>query len=158
MKRNMNVFFARCVAYAGMTCLSIAPAMANDLVYQPVNPSFGGNPLNGSYLLSQASANNFKFLTNPASQQAAAASTASAATTSANAIKQFQSEITSSLLSQIAYQVSQEIIGVNAKDSGTFNLNGEIIQFNRNNGQVNINITDAASGATTNIQIPVPTF
>jgi len=130
--------------------------MANDLVYQPVNPSFGGNALNGSYLLSQASANNFKFLTNPASQQTATAT--SAATTSANAIKQFQSEITSSLLSQIAYQVGQEIIGENAQNSGTFNLNGEIIQFNRANGQVNINITDATSGATTNIQVPIPNF
>ena len=37
-----------------------APASANaaDLTYTPVNPNFGGSPLNGSFLLNQAAANN----------------------------------------------------------------------------------------------------
>lgn len=30
------------------------PAFAGQLVYQPTNPTFGGNPLNGSFLLSTA--------------------------------------------------------------------------------------------------------
>ena len=33
-----------------------APAFASELVYHPVNPTFGGNPLNGSFLLSTAQA------------------------------------------------------------------------------------------------------
>jgi curli production assembly/transport component CsgF len=33
-----------------------APALASELVYHPVNPTFGGNPLNGQPLLSQAQA------------------------------------------------------------------------------------------------------
>lgn len=33
-------------------------AMAGQLNYQPVNPSFGGNPMNGSYLLQNAGAQN----------------------------------------------------------------------------------------------------
>jgi len=32
------------------------PALASELVYHPVNPTFGGNPLNGSFLLSTAQA------------------------------------------------------------------------------------------------------
>jgi curli production assembly/transport component CsgF len=31
-------------------------AVASEIVYHPVNPTFGGNPLNGSALLSQAQA------------------------------------------------------------------------------------------------------
>ncbi len=31
---------------------------ASELVYTPVNPSFGGNPLNGTYLLNNAQAQN----------------------------------------------------------------------------------------------------
>lgn len=31
---------------------------ATELVYTPINPSFGGNPLNGSFLLSKANAQN----------------------------------------------------------------------------------------------------
>ncbi len=33
-------------------------ALADEMVYQPVNPNFGGNPLNGSFLLNQALAQN----------------------------------------------------------------------------------------------------
>jgi curli production assembly/transport component CsgF len=35
---------------------SIAAASASGIVYHPVNPTFGGNPLNGSTLLSTAQA------------------------------------------------------------------------------------------------------
>jgi curli production assembly/transport component CsgF len=34
----------------------IAAASASGIVYHPVNPTFGGNPLNGSTLLSEAQA------------------------------------------------------------------------------------------------------
>lgn len=145
---------------AGALCSAILPfgkSLAGQLEYTPVNPLFGGSPLNGSYLLGQASANNFMFTQSPASKQAAAAAAAKSATTQ-NPVQQFQSQITSSLLSQIAYQVSQEIIGPHAQDSGKFNLNGEIISFSRDGGQVTINIVDSTTGGTTTIQIPVPTF
>jgi len=33
-------------------------ANASELVYKPINPSFGGNPLNGSFLLGKAQAQN----------------------------------------------------------------------------------------------------
>jgi len=41
-----------------LTCLVTAPAGATELVYYPLNPSFGGNPLNGPVLLSSAIATN----------------------------------------------------------------------------------------------------
>jgi curli production assembly/transport component CsgF len=31
-----------------------SPVFASSLVYTPTNPTFGGNPLNGTFLLSQA--------------------------------------------------------------------------------------------------------
>ncbi len=35
---------------------STMPARASDLIYQPINPSFGGNPFNSSHLLALANA------------------------------------------------------------------------------------------------------
>ncbi len=139
------------LALAGLSFALLADpaAIASQLTYTPVNPSFGGSPFNGAYVLGQATANNYKFLQNKSAQ---------AQQTGPSSVQQFQQQITSALLSQIATQVSQEILGENAKTSGTFNINGEVIQFNRAGGQVNIAITDAASGGVTNIQIPVPTF
>jgi len=42
------------IAAIGMS--ASAPAFASEMVYHPVNPTFGGNPLNGSFLLSTAQA------------------------------------------------------------------------------------------------------
>lgn len=50
--RKIGVAFA--VAF-GSLALS-ASAFATEQVYHPVNPVFGGNPLNGNFLLSQAQA------------------------------------------------------------------------------------------------------
>lgn len=46
-------FAVVCIAGAiGFT----APALATEQIYHPVSPTFGGNPLNGSFLLSTAQA------------------------------------------------------------------------------------------------------
>ena len=53
MKRKwMGALFA-----AGLL-FSAQGAFADEMVYQPVNPNFGGSPLNGSFLLNQALAQN----------------------------------------------------------------------------------------------------
>jgi curli production assembly/transport component CsgF len=43
-------------AVAAIGVGAAAPAFASELVYHPVSPTFGGNPLNGSFLLSTAQA------------------------------------------------------------------------------------------------------
>lgn len=44
------------IAIAAIGISASAPAVASQLVYHPINPSLGGNPLNGSALLSTAQA------------------------------------------------------------------------------------------------------
>jgi len=44
----------RATAAIGLTAAMMVPASAGQLVYQPTNPTFGGNPLNGTFLLSTA--------------------------------------------------------------------------------------------------------
>jgi len=40
--------------------LALSPPLvaATEIVYQPINPSFGGNPMNGSFLLQKAQSQN----------------------------------------------------------------------------------------------------
>jgi curli production assembly/transport component CsgF len=49
MKFTRTVLIAAALMIAGS-------AQASQLVYRPTNPSLGGDPLNGNWLLSQASA------------------------------------------------------------------------------------------------------
>ena len=43
------------ILICGLTLIANT-VVATEIVYQPINQSFGGNPLNGNYLLSNASA------------------------------------------------------------------------------------------------------
>jgi curli production assembly/transport component CsgF len=43
-------------AIVAIVAEATAPALASELIYHPVSPTFGGNPLNGSFLLSTAQA------------------------------------------------------------------------------------------------------
>lgn len=143
----------RCLYGAGalIACLMAGSAGASDLVYQPTSPSFGGSPLNGTYVLGLSGANNYRFNENPRTRQRNQG-------LGTDPVQQFRTQVTSSLLSQIASQIGQQILGENARDSGTFNLSGTIVDFNRAGGQININVRDTVSGSQTAIQIPVPNF
>jgi curli production assembly/transport component CsgF len=52
----MNKSHWAITAIAAITLGTSAPAFASELVYHPISPTLGGNPLNGSFLLSTAQA------------------------------------------------------------------------------------------------------
>ena len=133
--------------------VGLPEAGASQILYQAVNPNFGGSPFNGPWLFSEANANNFRYLTNPAT-----AATNNPVNSRQQAIQNFQDAVTNSLLGQIAQQIAIDVLGQNGQTSGHFNIGGELIDFNRANGQININITDPVSGGVTNLQVPVPSF
>src|SRR3546814_16656193 len=79
------------------------PATAQDIVYTPSNPSFGGNPFNSAHLLGVASAQNKYRDPN--------------ATTSTDPAQQFLRTLQSRLLSSLAPQLTDLIFGEIAQDS-----------------------------------------
>ena len=46
------------IIISAVMMLSLSYAFASELVYTPINPSFGGSPLNGSMLLNKAQSQN----------------------------------------------------------------------------------------------------
>ena len=129
---------------------------ARDLVYQPVNPAFGGSPLNGPFILGQAQANNFRYLESPDAKRQRRQQDATNLTNDPAA--QFQRQITSSLLSQIASTIGQQILGENARDNGRFSVGGTSVDFLRVGGQIVVNINEGGTGGRTQITLPVPNF
>ncbi|HUO94382.1 MAG TPA: curli assembly protein CsgF [Rhizomicrobium sp.] len=137
---------------AAAALLGTASADAGQLVYTPVNPTFGGSPFNGAYLLSTAQSNNFNFQTNPK-----AAQELNSLTSQENTAQELRQALISALISQASQAVIDNILGTNgqAQDSGTFDLAGETVTFSRAGGQINITLTDPTGGQT-QISIPVP--
>lgn len=129
------------VAVAASGCIGFA-ASAQELVYTPVNPSFGGDSFNSAHLLGIANAqNDYK---DPDSES-----------TGNTQIDQFLRQLQSRLLSSLAAQVNDAIFGENPQDSGTITFGDQTITFVRLLDSVSLTITDSTTGAVTEISIPL---
>ncbi|UNK81312.1 curli assembly protein CsgF [Sphingopyxis granuli] len=118
-----------------------AAGHAQDIVYTPVNPSFGGNPFNSAHLLGIASAQNKYKDPN--------------AVTSTDPAQQFLRTLQSRLLSSLATQITDIIFGENAQDSGLIQFGDQEISFVRGLDSVTLTITNNADGSVTEIVIPL---
>lgn len=132
-----RIFFSSLIA---VTILIGGAAQASSLVYKPVNPSFGGDPFNGSYLLNTAQANNH--YEKPAKKT--------------NPLDNFERTITSSLLNRVSQQIADRIFSDTGGDSGSFQLGNTTLTYQRNGDVVDITIFDAVTGTSTTISVPAP--
>jgi curli production assembly/transport component CsgF len=129
------------VGLAAACCALAGASAAQDLVYTPVNPSFGGNPFNSAHLLGLATAQN-----DYQDPRRAATSTQADA---------FSRQLQSRLLSALASQVTDAIFGDNPQERGRITFGGQTIEFVRGLESVVLTITNADGSVTT---IEVPTF
>ncbi|MEZ7010551.1 curli assembly protein CsgF [Aeromonas sp. S13(2024)] len=116
----------------------IAPALhASELVYRPVNPSFGGNPLNSSHLLGTANAqNDYK---DPAS---------SSGSSGTSALDRLTSNLQSRLISQLLAD-----IGKDGSQSGSLVTDDFAINVVDEDGTLVVSITDRVTNQTTMIEV-----
>ena len=139
----MNLILLRAAIAAAMPVIWLASsgaASAQDIVYSPVNPSFGGNPFNSAHLLGIANAqNDFR-------DPKAAASGSQADI--------FARQLQSRLLSALSSQIVDAIFGENPQQSGTIKFGGQTISFVRGLTEVTLTITEDGTGEVTTIVIP----
>ncbi len=112
-------------------------ASATELVYTPVNPSFGGNPLNGAYLLGNAQSQDDN--KNPDALPRSATTT--------SALSRFTSQLESRLLSQLLTDVSD------GKGGGSLTTNDFIVNIVDLDGMLTVQITDRLTGEMSEIII-----
>lgn len=129
-----------CTALLGV----IGSAQAGTLVYTPTNPTFGGNPLNGSYLFNSAQAQN-QFTKSDAN---GAGGFGSSPTPGQIFAQQLQSQLYSSL----ANKITQAIFGEGAAQNGTFTFEGTTITYERVGNNINITINDGQT--ITHVTVP----
>ena len=138
MKTNALI---RSAMLACALSMQLAAAHATTLVYEPVNPNFGGNPLNGVNLLNEANAQN-KYK-DP--------SVSDLGTGSQSTLDQFNTQLQQAILSRVASSISSSIVGSDGTlhpgtiNTGNFSIS--ITQVSGNNLQVTT--TDKTTGAST---------
>lgn len=128
--------------------MCMADAFASEIVYYPINPSFGGSPLNGPALLGSAQATNKH--KDPDAQTRAAS-----ALTQKTPLQLFNDTLERSILSQLAASASSRITGTGGKlvpgtvETGNFRINIADI----GGGLLLVTTTDKVTGASTSFQV-----
>ena len=141
MAARAGTFRAIFILASSMLGIAVAmPAQAQDMVYQPVDPSFGGNPFNSSHLLGIANAQNDYKDPNAASSNSQA--------------DIFARQLQSRLLSALSSQITDAIFGDNPQQHGTISFGGQTIVFDRGLEDVTLTITDDDTGEVTTIVVP----
>ncbi len=125
----------------------IAPSSsAQDMVYTPTNPSFGGNPFNSQHLLAIAEtdrperpSDSFSSLIGEDDSQA----------------DFFVRQLESRILARLSSDITDAIFGADAEPSGQFVFEDTTIDFETLlNGSVIITILDNVNGGQTVIEVP----
>jgi curli production assembly/transport component CsgF len=133
-------------------CTGGAGALASDLVYTPINPTFGGNPLNSSHLLSIAGAQKTATASDaPISSSGSGTGTGGGTDTQSEA-DLFLSQLEGRLLSALASQVTDAIFGADPQQSGTIVFGDTTISFDQTTADITLLITQ--DGTTTTISVP----
>ncbi|WP_434768431.1 curli assembly protein CsgF [Pseudomonas triticicola] len=114
-----------------------AAVQATELVYTPVNPSFGGNPLNGTWLLNNAQAQNDHDDPDIKSRSAVAGT---------SALERFTSQLQSRLLGQLLDNIS-------TGNTGSLSTDSFIVNVIDDSGALSIEVTDRATGEVSEIQV-----
>lgn len=124
-----------------MLIVAATAANGQDMVYTPVNPSFGGSPLNSNHLLGIAGAQKPE--------------KPSAARKEQSESEMFLKQLQNRLLSALAGQVTDAIFGDDPQSSGVVSFGNQIVSFQRGLDSVVLTVVDLAAGTTTEIEIPI---
>ena len=137
-------------AVTALLALAASGAQAGNLIYQPVNPAFGGSPLNGTWLQSEATAQNF--YQREEQRRSTIHSTLQQQQQRQTPGQIFAQQLQSQLYSSLANKITSAIFGENAQNSGQFSFQGTSISFVRDGANVNVTINDGQ----TITQVTVP--
>ncbi|MFI8748523.1 curli assembly protein CsgF [Vreelandella lionensis] len=121
---------------AGMTGLASSNIAAGELIYQPINPSFGGDPFTGSYLLGKAQSQDTNTDPNARSIE------------TLSATDRLIQSLESRLISQLINDVGAGDIGEGSFDSGEFS-----VVVRDEGGQLVVRVVDKVTGDVTNISV-----
>jgi curli production assembly/transport component CsgF len=142
MRKLVITFFATAIL-AGLLLLAPGQTEAQDFVYEPTNPAFGGSPVNYSWMMNSANSQN-KF------QQ-------SGGGFSRDPLANFEESLQRQVLSQLTRQIIGDRFGegnIDLSERSNFEFGEFNISINPGPDGVSINIQNILSGESTTVTIP----
>ncbi|WP_394426143.1 curli assembly protein CsgF [Vreelandella stevensii] len=133
----MNTHRKACAfAAAAMLGVVTLESVAGELIYRPLNPSFGGDPFMGTYLLGKAQSQDTNRDPNARSIEPISST------------ERLIQSLESRLISQLISDVGAGTIGEGSFDSGEFS-----VVVRDEGGQLIVRVVDKVTGDVTNISV-----
>ncbi|MGD8307561.1 MAG: curli assembly protein CsgF [Ignavibacteria bacterium] len=118
--------------------------LPQQLVYEPINPSFGGSPLNGSWMFSQAQAQN-GFTTGGTDFDSRFVS---------DPLADFTESLNRQILNQLSRNLISSLFGETGLEAGRYEIGDFIIDITPGADGITIIINDISTGGETTIIVP----
>ncbi|MCJ7554708.1 MAG: curli assembly protein CsgF [Ignavibacteriaceae bacterium] len=119
-------------------------SFAQQLVYTPINPSFGGSPLNGNWMLSQAQVQN----------GFTAGETGIDSRYGSDPLADFTASLNRQILSQLSRNLISSMFGETGLEAGRYQIGDYMIDITQGADGITIIIFDLGTGGETTIIIP----
>ena len=143
MRTKMKYYFVT-ILYTFF--LFIIHSNAQDLIYTPKNPAFGGNPYNYSWLMSSAQAQD--------TYKAPSETTDRYGYYGSDPVDDFAESLNRQILSRLSREIVTRQFGEDALEEGTYVLGDYQIDVGNTADGINITIIDNSTGATTTVSVP----
>jgi curli production assembly/transport component CsgF len=126
----------------------VGAATATELVWVPINPSFGGYAGNASWLMASAQAQN-KFVKKADPYKPPAS----------DPVKDFETRLNSQLLYQLASKIVSEAFGEDSllpadQPEAHYSVGNFKVDISTDLTKIMITLTDTATGAATTVEVP----
>ncbi len=115
---------------------------AQDFVYKPINPAFGGDSYNYTWLLSSAESQNK--IKDPDSKSSY----------ETDPLADFQEDMNRQILYNLSRKLVDDQFGEDALEPGVYDVGSYHIEVSEGADGLNVTILDAASGTQTSVIIP----
>ncbi len=120
------------------------PVLAQQLIYIPINPNFGGSSFNGAWMQSEAQAE----------KRFGAPSSSTSSLYGTNPLQDFQSSLDNAILSELSQKIVSQVFGESALTPGHYQFGNYVVDINPSNDGIHINIQDILSGGSTSVIVP----
>ena len=139
------VVYLICGAICALFLANANTARASELVYTPINPSFGGSPLNGQWLLNSAQAQN-KFTESYEWRR--------------EPLEEFQDMLTRQILYRMSRNIIDEAFGEygEALQPGHYEVGDYTIDISTDGVVITVVMVDTVTGNMTTIEVPYYEF
>jgi len=130
-----------------MILLAGSRIYAQDFVYTPKNPAFGGNPYNYSWMLNSAESQNTIEAPDEDSYDPYSSR-------SSSSVDDFAESLNRQILSRLSRELVTRQFGEDALTEGSYVLGDYQIDIGDSDAGINITVVDNVTGSTTTVEVP----